>query len=139
VDYGSFFGLKRAGKYDIGCLPFGDRTIIHTGRAKATTCLTMTLARRFLMATKTPVANPSIVLREEFDDWAVLFDPDTGEGYAVDPVAVFIWKRLDGKYIVEDIISELQTSCSNVPAEVKEHCMAFIEDLIKNGLAGYEV
>ena len=24
------------------------------------------------------VANPAIVLREEFDDWAILFDPDSG-------------------------------------------------------------
>jgi hypothetical protein len=27
---------------------------------------------------KNPIANPLIVLREEFDDWAILFDPDTG-------------------------------------------------------------
>jgi hypothetical protein len=25
-----------------------------------------------------PKANPEIVLREEFDDWALLFNPDTG-------------------------------------------------------------
>ena len=25
-----------------------------------------------------PLANPLVVLREEFDGWAVLFDPDTG-------------------------------------------------------------
>ena len=25
-----------------------------------------------------PIANPLVVLREEFDDWAVLFDPDKG-------------------------------------------------------------
>jgi hypothetical protein len=27
---------------------------------------------------KNPVANPLIMLREEVDDWAILFDPDTG-------------------------------------------------------------
>ena len=26
-----------------------------------------------------PIANPLIVLREEFDDRAILFDPDTGK------------------------------------------------------------
>ncbi len=30
-----------------------------------------------------PVANPSIVFREEFDDWALLFDPDTSESYGI--------------------------------------------------------
>ncbi len=26
-----------------------------------------------------PFANPEIVYREDFDDWTVLFDPDTAE------------------------------------------------------------
>ena len=43
------------------------------------------------------LANPVAVLREEFEDAAVLFDPDTGEGYGLNPVGVFIWKLLDGK------------------------------------------
>ena len=43
-----------------------------------------------------PVTNPSIVFREEFDDWALLFDPDTGESYGVNPVGAFIWKELRG-------------------------------------------
>ena len=43
-----------------------------------------------------PVANPLVVLREEFDDWAVLFDPDTGNAFGLSPVGVFVWKLLDG-------------------------------------------
>ena len=42
-----------------------------------------------------PVANPLIVLREEFDDWAILFDPDTGSAVGINPVGVAIWKVLD--------------------------------------------
>ena len=37
-----------------------------------------------------PVANPSIVFREELDDWALLFDPDTGEAYGINPVGAYI-------------------------------------------------
>ena len=33
-----------------------------------------------------PVANSLVVLREEFDDWAVLFDPDTGSGFGINPM-----------------------------------------------------
>ena len=88
---------------------------------------------------KKPIANSFVVLREEFDDWAVLFDPDTGKGYAIDPVAVFVWKRLDGKHSLEDIILELNKSCDDVPDDATKHCEAFIDDLLKNGLAGYEV
>ena len=48
-------------------------------------------------ANNNPLANPSLVLREEFDDWAVLFDPDTGDSFGLNPVSVFIFKRLDGR------------------------------------------
>lgn len=37
-----------------------------------------------------PIGNPLIVLREEFDDWAILFDPGTGDAFGLNPVAVFI-------------------------------------------------
>jgi hypothetical protein len=44
-----------------------------------------------------PVPNPMVVSREEFDDWAILFDPETGKAFGVDPVGTEIWNKLDGK------------------------------------------
>ncbi|RPJ51839.1 MAG: SynChlorMet cassette protein ScmD, partial [Acidobacteria bacterium] len=43
-----------------------------------------------------PIANPTVVLREEFDDWAVLFNPDTAAAVGTNPVGVAVWKRMDG-------------------------------------------
>lgn len=88
--------------------------------------------------TDRPVANPLVVLREEFDDWAVLFDPDTGRGFGLDPVSVFIWKRLDGQHTIEGILSELSENCTDVPEDAEHHVMAFIEDSVNQGLVGYE-
>lgn len=82
------------------------------------------------------IANPSAVLREESDDWAVLFDPDTGESFAVDPVGVFIWKRLDGHYLFEDIMGELHQIFQEVPETARQDCMEFLDDLVKRGFAG---
>lgn len=31
-----------------------------------------------------------LVLREEFDDWAVIFDPDRGNTYALNPIGVIL-------------------------------------------------
>jgi SynChlorMet cassette protein ScmD len=73
---------------------------------------------------KSPIANPLIVLREEFDDWAILFDPDTGNAFGLNPTGVFIWKHLDGKHGVED---------------AGEHARQFIASLETQGLVGYEV
>ena len=91
------------------------------------------------MKDKNAIVNPLVVLREEFDDWAVLFDPDKGEGFAVDPVGVFIWKRLNGKHSINDIVEALRKDCQEVPAEAEEHCKKFIGELVESGLAGYEV
>ena len=69
-----------------------------------------------------PLANPLIVLREEFDDWAILFDPDQGNAYGLNPISVFIWQRLDGKHNVDDIVAELQAQYTEVPARGRGAC-----------------
>ena len=85
-----------------------------------------------------PVANPTVVLREEFDDWAVLFDPVSGEAYGLDPVSVFIWRRLDGQHTSPEILDKLRQECENgIPDEAPDHLKEFIEDLSSKGLAGY--
>jgi len=91
------------------------------------------------MAEDKPIVNPSVILREEFDDWAVLFDPDTAEGYALNPVGVLIWKLLDGSRTLDDVVGAVKENCEDVPAEVAEDCREFIGELVKQGLAGYEV
>ncbi len=88
---------------------------------------------------KKPVGNPIIVLREEFDDWAILFDPDTGNAYGLNPVSVLIWKCLDGKNTIDDIVEKIKTDCTDVPDDAADFVNKFIEDLIENGLAGYEM
>ena len=85
-----------------------------------------------------PLANPLIVLREEFDDWAILFDPDQGNAYGLNPISVFIWQRLDGKHNVDEIVAELRTEYSEVPEEAEAHVREFIDHLMSKGLAGFE-
>jgi SynChlorMet cassette protein ScmD len=86
-----------------------------------------------------PIANPLIVLREEFDDWAILFDPDSGKGYGLDPVSVFIWKRLDGQHTIKDIMADLDENCEDMPEDAEDRVGEFIQELMAQGLAGSEV
>ncbi len=86
-----------------------------------------------------PVANTNIVFREEFDDWAVLFDPDTGDSFGMNPVSTFIWKHLDGKHTLEDILSEMKKCCKDVPDKAAEEMDVFVKDLIEKGYAGFEL
>ena len=86
-----------------------------------------------------PIANPLIVLREEFDDWAILFDPDTGDAFGLNPIGVYIWKRLDGNHSAEDILQDLREGYEDVPEEVEGDLQEFIDHLVQRGLAGYEI
>jgi SynChlorMet cassette protein ScmD len=85
-----------------------------------------------------PLANTSIVLREEFDDWAVLFDPDSGNAYGLNPTSVFIWKLLDGKHTSEDILKEIHKNCDDVPEDAEKHLRDFLQDLVERGFVGFE-
>mgnify|MGYP001358263577 CR=1 FL=1 len=91
------------------------------------------------MASQCLFANPLIVLREEFDDWAILFDPDTGNAFGLNPTGVYLWKLLDGAHSVEDMAGDLRRHAENVPDEAAGHIREFITELEKKGLAGYEI
>ena len=91
------------------------------------------------LRTNFPVVNPMIVYREEFDNWAVLFDPDLNETFGLDPISSFIWKKLDGKHSIEAILNELGEECEGgIPKEAPKHIEDFIADLKNRGLIGYE-
>ena len=89
--------------------------------------------------TDKPIANPIVVLREEFDDWAVLFNPDTAGALGTNPVGVAVWKRLDGKRSIGDIVSEIKDSFEGAPDAVSEEIGAFINSLEEKGFVGLEV
>lgn len=86
-----------------------------------------------------PLANPVVVLREEFDDWAILFHPETAAAVGINPVGVVIWKLLDGMTSCEAIVSAIQARFADVPGTVSQEVSAFIADLANRGFVGYEV
>jgi SynChlorMet cassette protein ScmD len=86
-------------------------------------------------ADKKFVANATIVLREESDDWALLYDPDSGEAYGLNPLGVIIWKHLDGKHGVADLVGILRRELKAVPGDAGDHVEEFLEALEKKGLA----
>jgi len=80
-----------------------------------------------------PVRNVDIVFREEFDNWGVLFDPETGNAVALDPVAVFYWKHLDGSSDRTELLTALKQECDDVPEDAPEHLDEFIKQLENSG------
>jgi len=85
------------------------------------------------------IANPIVVLREEFDDWAVLFNPDTADAVGTNPVGVAVWKRMDGKKTLADIVSEIKNSFADTPDAISKEIAAFVDTLAENGFVGLEL
>ena len=84
-----------------------------------------------------PIANPYVTLREEFDDWAILFNPDTGHGFGLSPTGVYVWKLFDGEHSIDDMLEALRRDAVDVPQGAGDHLFAFVEELAEQGLAGY--
>ena len=86
-----------------------------------------------------PIVNPVVVLREEFDEWAVLFNPDTAEAVGINPVGVVLWKLMDGERSLEEMVAEIKDHFSDVPGTAIEQVTAFIGDLTESGFVGYDL
>ena len=84
-----------------------------------------------------PVTNPVVVLREEFDDWAVLFNPDTAGAVGINPVGVAVWKLMDGERNLKEIVVHVKDQFDDVPETVDEELTDFVENLAESGFVGY--
>ena len=91
-----------------------------------------------MTAARKAFANPVVVLREEFDDWAVLYNPDTAAASGISPVGVAIFKLLDGRRTLGQIVEAVNSEFDDVPAGVEEEVRAFIDQLAAKGYVGYE-
>jgi SynChlorMet cassette protein ScmD len=79
-----------------------------------------------------------VVLREEFDDWAVVFNPDTAEAAGINPVGVAAWKLMDGSRTVEEIVAAIREQFDDVPGTAPEEIASFVGNLAEKGFVGYE-
>jgi SynChlorMet cassette protein ScmD len=89
--------------------------------------------------TEIPIPNPVAVLREEFDDWAVLFNPDTAEAVGINPVGVVVWKQMDGRHNLDQIIAAVREQFAGVPEAAGDEVSVFVDDLVQRGFVGFEM
>ena len=79
-----------------------------------------------------------IVLKEEADNWGILYNPDTDFSFGINPVSVFIWKQMKIKQTVKELAKKVNESFTNVPEDVEEQVIEFIKKLLKKDLATIE-
>jgi hypothetical protein len=81
--------------------------------------------------------NPDVVLREEDEDGALLFNPDTNQVRVLNATAVFLWHLCDGMKGVPDMAAALKAQFEGVPEkEAEDHVKSFMDDMTANGFIG---
>ena len=83
------------------------------------------------------ICNPDVVLREEDEDGGLLFNPDTNQVKVVNATGLFIWERFTTASTVEAVVSGIQHTFEDVPAdEVAEDVQAFLDEMVQTGFIG---
>lgn len=85
-----------------------------------------------------PIANPMVVLREEFDDWAILYNPETADAIGTNPVGVAIWKKMDGRQDIDALCNSIREAFDKTPDSAGDEIAAFVQDLADRGFVGYD-
>ena len=77
--------------------------------------------------------NPSWVLREEDGGEALLFDADTGAVWVANRTAVTVWKLVDGRRSVDDLLHELQHAFEGFDEAAGAEVMSLLGGLVEAG------
>jgi hypothetical protein len=80
--------------------------------------------------------NPDIVLREEDEDGALLFNPDTSEVRVLNATGLFIWRRCGGA-AMDELLAAVSDAFEDVPEErVRSDVENFVSGLLEAGFMG---
>lgn len=78
--------------------------------------------------------NPLAVFRQEFDDSAILFNPDSGEIFALNPTGRVIWQALSDGLERDEVLKRLAEECrSPLPPEAEKDMDEFMDALKAKG------
>ena len=71
--------------------------------------------------------NPSAVFREEFDNTAILFNPDNGDIFSLNPTGKVIWQALAAGADEAEALRKLAEACGG---ELPESAAADVNEFI---------
>jgi hypothetical protein len=78
------------------------------------------------------------ILKEEADNWGILYKPEKDLSFTINPVGAFIWKRLNTGCSVRDLIDKVKETFINVPEAVENDVVELIERLLEKELVTVE-
>jgi hypothetical protein len=81
--------------------------------------------------------NPDVVLREEDESGALLFNPDTNQVKVINNTGLFIWKQFGSANNAKTVVKALSEAFEEVPEDqVIQDVDEFINELLTTGFIG---
>ncbi len=85
----------------------------------------------------TYLKNPDVVVKEEEDGCALLFNPDNDQVRVLNRTGFYIWKLCEGALGVSGITSRVQDTFEPVPdRDVVKDIEGFLDSMTRAGLIG---
>jgi len=94
--------------------------------------------RRILTESEMYVANPDVSTRQEGEEGALLYNPNTKNLLVINQVGLLIWNYIQMiPRSTGDILGYLQEECEGIPLEqAKNDVNSFLQDLLSKAFAG---
>jgi len=86
-----------------------------------------------------PIGNPAYALQEDGSGWMALVNLDVASGVALNQTGMIVWKAVNGKRIVAEIVANVKDRLSDAPASITEDVLTILQALQEAGLIGFEV
>ena len=86
-----------------------------------------------------PTRNPAVVRRPQQGGWAVLVNLDSVRSVALNPTADLVWRALDGRHDVRQVVGLIRASFDEVPASAEQDVTDLLEELARSGFVGYDI
>jgi hypothetical protein len=89
------------------------------------------------MSTKRYIQNPDVNQREEDEDGALLFNPDTDQVQLISKTGLYIWKLCIEPHTVEEIVNRFREDFDEVPEDqVTTDVEEFLKQMVDSGFIG---
>ena len=80
------------------------------------------------------VRHASVELKQEYEDWGILFNTETNQGIVVNLVGMMIWEALGEGNDLAGITASLKNEFEDVPETLAEDVLEFLGELIQAGV-----
>ena len=86
-----------------------------------------------------PIGNPAYALQKDDSGWTTLVNLDVASGVALNQTGMIVWKAVNGKRTVAEIVAKVKDRFSDASASIGGDVLTILQTLQEAGLIGFEV